>query len=113
MTSVPSVADILPVCRFVARWNELESKARSARGDAPVPTLRRFRLRGAYGTGHINDTYCAVFDQGGIRVRYIVQRINQHVFKNPPALMENVRRVTAHLAENPPADRIRSAACSR
>jgi hypothetical protein len=52
----------------------------------------------AYGTGHINDTYCAVFDQGGRRVRYIVQRINHHVFKNPSDLMENIRRVTAHLA---------------
>jgi Ser/Thr protein kinase RdoA (MazF antagonist) len=66
---------------------------------------RQFQLRGEfvsaapYGTGHINDTYCAVFDQGGSRVRYIVQRINQNVFKNPPALMENVRRVTAHLAQ--------------
>jgi len=51
-----------------------------------------------YGTGHINDTYCAVFDQGGTRVRYIFQRINQHVFHFPAALMENVRRVTAHLS---------------
>lgn len=50
-----------------------------------------------YGTGHINDTYCAVFDQRGTRVRYIVQRINHLVFKNPPALMENLQRVTAHL----------------
>jgi hypothetical protein len=66
---------------------------------------RQFQLRGEfitaapYGNGHINDTFCAVFDQGGRRVRYIVQRINQHVFKNPPALMENIRRVTGHLAQ--------------
>ncbi len=51
-----------------------------------------------YGTGHINDTYCAVFSQAGTTVRYILQRINQHVFKNPAALMENVERVTTHLA---------------
>lgn len=51
-----------------------------------------------YGTGHINDTYCAVFDQGGSSLRYILQRINQHVFKDPAALMDNVRRVTAHLS---------------
>ncbi len=51
-----------------------------------------------YGTGHINDTYCAVFDQGGARVRYILQRINDRVFKSPAGLMENVRRVTTHLA---------------
>lgn len=51
-----------------------------------------------YGTGHINDTYAVVFDQAGTRVRYILQRLNHHVFKNPPALMENVQRVTTHLA---------------
>jgi aminoglycoside phosphotransferase (APT) family kinase protein len=65
---------------------------------------RQFPLRGEflsatlYGSGHINDTYCAVLDQGGPRSRYIIQRINHHIFKNPPALMENIRRVTAHLA---------------
>lgn len=48
-------------------------------------------------SGHINDTYCAVFDQGGTRVRYIFQRINHNIFKNPPALMENIQRVTTHL----------------
>jgi hypothetical protein len=51
-----------------------------------------------YGTGHINDTYAAVFDQAGTQVRYILQRINHRVFKHPPALMENVERVTLHLA---------------
>lgn len=50
-----------------------------------------------YGSGHINDTYCAVFDQAGTRIRYIFQRINHHIFKNPVALMENIQRVTAHL----------------
>lgn len=50
-----------------------------------------------YGTGHINDTYCAVFDQAGAPVRYIVQRINHQVFQDPLALMENIRRVTIHL----------------
>ena len=50
----------------------------------------------AYGSGHINDTYCAWFDQAGLRVRYIVQRINHNVFKQPVQLMENVDRVTKH-----------------
>jgi hypothetical protein len=57
-----------------------------------------FKSAAPYGTGHINDTYCAVFNEDGGQSRYIVQRINHHVFKNPPALMDNVRRVTAHLA---------------
>jgi hypothetical protein len=66
---------------------------------------RQFPLRGEfisaapYGSGHINDTYCVVYDQGGARGRYILQRINHLVFKNPPALMENVQRVTAHLGQ--------------
>jgi hypothetical protein len=52
-----------------------------------------------YGSGHINDTYCAVFDQAGTRVRYIFQRINHKVFKDPHALMDNIYRVTAHLGK--------------
>jgi hypothetical protein len=61
-----------------------------------------FDLRGdfvnahPYGSGHINDTYCAWADQSGLRVRYIVQRINHNVFKQPVQLMENVDRVTRH-----------------
>jgi Ser/Thr protein kinase RdoA (MazF antagonist) len=66
---------------------------------------RQFPLRGEfisaapYGSGHINDTYGIVFDQGGTRLRYILQRINHLIFKNPPALMDNIQRVTAHLAQ--------------
>lgn len=50
-----------------------------------------------HGSGHINDTFCAVFDQAGTRIRYILQRINHNIFKTPAALMENIHRVTAHL----------------
>ncbi|MFC1498303.1 phosphotransferase enzyme family protein [Verrucomicrobiota bacterium] len=49
-----------------------------------------------YGSGHIHDTYAAQFDQNGTAIRYIIQRINQVVFKNTDALMENISRVTAH-----------------
>ena len=52
-----------------------------------------------YGSGHINDTYCAVFNQGGTTVRYILQRINHNIFKTPVALMENVQRVTTHIRD--------------
>lgn len=53
-----------------------------------------------YGSGHINDTYCASFDQAGLlRIRYIFQRINTNVFKTPVELMENVSRVTRHSLE--------------
>jgi hypothetical protein len=57
-----------------------------------------------YGSGHINDTYCVVFNQGGTRVRYIFQRINHNIFKQPVALMENIQRVTAHLAQKSAAE---------
>jgi hypothetical protein len=69
----------------------------------PRSVAQQFRIMGEfrhaepYGTGHINDTYAAVFDQGGTPVRYILQRINHKVFQNPPALMDNIRRVTTHI----------------
>ena len=47
--------------------------------------------------GHINETYTATYDQGGTRVRYIHQKINRNVFKNPAGVMKNVMRVTTHL----------------
>jgi Ser/Thr protein kinase RdoA (MazF antagonist) len=50
------------------------------------------------GSGHINDTWCATFLQAGQPVRFILQRINHKIFRNPIALMENIERVTAHLA---------------
>ena len=50
-----------------------------------------------YGSGHINDTYCVLFDQSGSRVRYVFQRINHGIFKKPVAVMENIQRVTTHL----------------
>ena len=52
-----------------------------------------------YGSGHINDTYCAIFEQGASRARYIIQRINHLIFKNPVALMENIQRVTSHIGK--------------
>jgi Ser/Thr protein kinase RdoA (MazF antagonist) len=50
-----------------------------------------------YGTGHVNDTYLVACQLDGRTVRHILQRINHEVFKNPPALMENVARVTDHV----------------
>jgi len=57
-----------------------------------------FRQAVPYGSGHINDTYCATFDSAGAAERCILQRNNTAVFRNPAALMENIERVTAHLA---------------
>jgi aminoglycoside phosphotransferase (APT) family kinase protein len=57
-----------------------------------------FRSAVPYGNGHINDTYCVVFNGIGPAARFIIQRINRNVFKDPVAVMENIQRVTAHLA---------------
>ena len=56
-----------------------------------------FRQAAPYGSGHINDTYTAVFDQPSGPMRYIFQRINHNVFQDPAGLMRNVERVTAHI----------------
>lgn len=63
----------------------------------------RFRIAGDFrdarpwGSGHINDTYAVAFDQAGTPVRYVVQRINHNVFRDPRAVMENIVRVLDHL----------------
>jgi len=66
-----------------------------------------------YGSGHINDTYAVVFNQGGTPVRYILQRVNGNVFRNGDALMDNIHRVTVHqqrkLRESGAADASRRA----
>ncbi len=49
-----------------------------------------------FGSGHINDTYRAVFVDGEEKRQYIFQRINTHVFRKPDLLMENITRVLAH-----------------
>jgi len=49
-----------------------------------------------YGNGHINDTFCVVHEVEGKENRYIRQRINKNIFKNIPALMDNIGRVTRH-----------------
>jgi hypothetical protein len=60
--------------------------------------LGEFRSAMPWGSGHINDSYCALYSQAGVEVRYLVQRVNHTIFKNPVGLMQNVERVTAHLA---------------
>jgi hypothetical protein len=47
--------------------------------------------------GHINETYTATYNQGGVLVRYIHQKINTTVFKDPVSLMRNMVCVTQHL----------------
>jgi Ser/Thr protein kinase RdoA (MazF antagonist) len=49
-----------------------------------------------YGSGHINDTFLTQVGIAGLQCRFILQRINHQVFKQPDLLMENVARVCAH-----------------
>ncbi|MDD4539163.1 MAG: phosphotransferase [Lentisphaeria bacterium] len=49
-----------------------------------------------YGNGHINDTYLLRCRQAGTVVRYILQRLNTAIFREPEKLMGNVSRVLAH-----------------
>ena len=49
-----------------------------------------------YGSGHINDTYRAVYEEGDREVHYIRQRVNHNVFKNVPGLMDNIGKVVRH-----------------
>ena len=62
--------------------------------------LSNFRINGKfvscepYGSGLINRTYVAVFNENGKKVRYIVQRINSKLFTNVDGLMNNIKLVT-------------------
>lgn len=51
-----------------------------------------------FGNGHINDTHLVTCDAPGRPMRYVLQRVNSHVFRSPAAVMQNIERVTAHLA---------------
>ena len=48
--------------------------------------------------GHINTTYRACYrNDDGREERYILQRINDYVFKDPALVMKNVEKVTRHI----------------
>ncbi|MDR2536623.1 MAG: aminoglycoside phosphotransferase family protein [Treponema sp.] len=51
-----------------------------------------------YGKGHINDTFASQWNQAGLTVRYLHQRINHKIFVRPDQVMENIQRVTNHIA---------------
>lgn len=49
-----------------------------------------------FGHGHINGTFLVETDRGG---KYILQRINTHVFTAPKELMQNIGAITEFLQE--------------
>ncbi len=62
--------------------------------------INQFKFEGEFqsiepfGCGHINSTYAIYFKP---QTRYILQKINTNIFKNPYELMENINSVTTHL----------------
>ncbi len=58
----------------------------------------------AYGSGHINETFVATYEMRAVgkgtetrQCRFIHQRINTNIFKDPATLMCNLARVTKHI----------------
>lgn len=64
--------------------------------------VRNFRVEGRfldgepYGSGHINDSFL-VHIVNNISKKYLLQRVNHHVFRNIPLLMRNIEIVTRHV----------------
>ena len=50
-----------------------------------------------FGNGHINKTYA--ISVPGREERWLLQRINDHVFPHPDQVQENIQAVTAHLRQ--------------
>ena len=74
---------------------------------AALESAAHFELGGravsaaAFGSGHINDTFALTVEKpaSDAYVRFVLQRINPHVFPNPLAVMDNTwsRRRTRNL----------------
>ena len=68
---------------------------------AMLAICNAFQLEGAaascvpYGSGHINATYLVKTDADHA---YILQKINDSIFRDVAGLMENIQSVTAHLS---------------
>jgi Ser/Thr protein kinase RdoA (MazF antagonist) len=50
-----------------------------------------------WGNGHINDTFAVTFEGSGNFQRYILQRINRHVFKDGLGVMSNIELILSHI----------------
>ncbi len=78
--------------------------------DIAAAAARAFQIPGelvsvsTYGKGHIHDTYCITFLAENRSARFILQRINASIFKDPAAVIGNIQRVTHHLALHVAAD---------
>ncbi len=57
-----------------------------------------------YGFGHINSTYCLITKDGEKRTRYILQKINNSIFRDVEGLMNNILYVTEHIRKKNEGD---------
>ncbi len=63
----------------------------------------QFSIKGVFtgyekiNNGHINSTYNLIFDENNNVTKYVLQKINTNVFKNPDELMSNIVAVTQHI----------------
>lgn len=73
--------------------------------DNIVEAIQAFKLTGKnvsyerYGSGHINDTFLVINEEEGEKHRYILQRMNHDIFKDPVSLVQNIEGVTSFLRE--------------
>ena len=49
--------------------------------------------------GNINQTYDVTMKNGDSEYRYVFQRLNIYVFKNPKRIMQNIEKITSHIAK--------------
>lgn len=67
--------------------------------------LDKFNFKGelvsceSFGSGLINSTYIAKYNDNGEIFQYVIQKVNTEVFKDIDALMDNVFSVTSFLRE--------------
>lgn len=65
--------------------------------------IRRFNIPGKLEeikqitAGNIHKTYVATYDENGEKNKYLIQQINNYVFKNPYDVMNNIEGITKHL----------------
>lgn len=52
---------------------------------------------GVIGHGNINATYDVVMEHEGKEHRYVFQKLNIFVFKNPKQIMSNIEKITTHI----------------
>lgn len=69
----------------------IDSIASNFKFDGKVLSIKPF------GNGHINDTFLVQTNCDNKTNKYIIQRINDNVFKNPQEVMENILNVTTYL----------------